>query len=961
MTEEIHKIVVVGDDASARRLFRTISEGASTITKDLDATSKKTAELNTSLKQISSSSGALKQLKTIDAFSGLKRSVTEARSALTAAQATVAETAKAMRAAGEGSAELTVKFEAERIAARNAKQALNEQEVALQRLRTQLTQAGVDTRNLANEQVRLRAEQARAQNSADLAGRRQNFYATASLGAQKLKRDITGVGDASLVASRGLLGLARAGGAIFGITIGANLVRDVSDLADRWKLIDGRIRNATSSQGEYQAAAKGLLDIAKSTSTEYEAVSTLFVRTNKVIKENGGVQADTLRLVELVTQAARVSGAGVNEQNASVRQLSQALASGVLRGDEFNSVMENSPRLAQALADGLNVPVGALREMAEQGQLTADIVTKALLGQADKIAAEFAKIPLTTGAAFTNLTTSLGAYVNQSDAANAATGGLANNINELAKNLPGLIDAVTQLIGLGLPVYFIKLAGSIDLASVAFKKLLPAAITVASLAKVLELLTAINNERRRQQELQANTQADRAQLVATEHLLNTQAQSLEQYKAMSAEAQKFYRDDLAKALEVARLKLRVNAGTNEQLATEGARQARIYSNALMEIAKADGDRARMMKQYSDNVVAAKQEELNRLQAVFAAQKAGLKAAEDALDEARKKRADVLKEFQNIQKDLTAQPQGQILQYQVENAVQSARTAQQEAAGAPAEKASKLADDAIEKARAAAELLKAFKEQQSQTGSAIDSAAADELAKRLSGQLTEIADAAAGVQEKAAADQVAIIQKAIQDTLNQAEALKNMQVTFDEAAAAEDFDALIAMIREKAQNTPINIPVQISSSSLPDKLLSGESTGVRDSQGNLIYREGFARGGAVFGAGTSTSDSIDAKLSNNEHVLTASEVMKAGGHGAIYRLRRAIMDGWKPGFANGGAVLRAAIPSMPSASLSNAAGSNTTINLSLPGIGTYRMQAASEVASTLQRDLNLEALKYGGRR
>jgi tape measure domain-containing protein len=953
MTEEIHKIVVVGDDASARRLFRTISDGATTISKDLDATTKKTAELNTSLKQLSSSSGALKQLRTIDVFANLKRSVGDAKNALTAAQSTVTATARAMRDAGGGAAELTVKFEAERVAARNAKQALNEKEVALQRLRTQLTKAGVDTNNLVKEQGRLKTELARSQNGSDLVARRQNFYSTASLGAQKLKRDIAGVGDVSVTAARGLQGLVRAGSAIFGITIGANLVRDFSNMADNWKLIDGRIRNATSSHAEYKQAAKGLLDIAKETSTEYEAVSTLFVRTNKVIKENGGVQADTLRLVELVTQAARVSGAGVAEQNASVRQLSQGLASGVLRGDEFNSVMENSPRLAQALADGLNVPIGALREMAEQGQLTSDVVTKALLGQADKIADEFAKIPLTTKAAFTNLSTSLGDYINKSSAANAATGGLATSINDLAKNLPGLIDAVSQLVALGVTGYFIKLAGSIDLVSIAFKRLLPAAITIASLAKVLELLTAINNERRRQQELEGNAAADRSQLVATEHLLNTQVQSLEQYKAMSAEAKNFYLNDLNNALRVARLKLQVNAGTNDKLATEGARQARIYSNALAEIAKADGERAKAMKQYSDNVVAAKQEELNRLQAVFTAQKAGLKAAEDALDEARKKRADVLKEFQNLQKDLTAKPQGQILQYQVENAVQSARTAQQEAAGAPADKASKLADDAIEKARAASELLKSFKEQQSQTGSAIDTAAADELAKRLSSQLTEIADAASGVQEKVAADQVAILQKSIQDTLNQAEALKNMQVGFDEAAAAQDFDALIALIRDKAQNTPIKVPVQVVSGSLPDALLDGEPTGVRDSKGNMIYRW---NGGAVFGAGTSTSDSIDAKLSNNEHVLTAREVMKAGGHGAIYRLRRAIIDGWKPAFANGGAAIaRAGIPALPSISTGGTSSGMDRGTFVLANGQRVEVFAESRSFDTMQR----AALIHGG--
>jgi tape measure domain-containing protein len=739
-------------------------------------------------------------------------------------------------------------------------------------------------------------------------------------GSNRAKQDLDRISTSTDSVGISLRNAARAGAAFAGITIGGNLVRDVSNLADSWKLIDGRIRNATSSQAAYQEASRELLKIATATNSEYESVATLFSRTNKFIEENGGNQRDTLNLVTLVTQAARVSGAGVQEQSAAIRQLSQALASGVLRGDEFNSVMENAPRLAEALADGLGVPIGALRKMAEEGQLTADIVTKALLGQAGKISEEFAKIPLTGKAALTDLSTSFGNYINKSEAANMATAGFANSIEDLARNLPGLLTTIEQLIALGLPVYLIRLAASIDLVSVAFTKLLPAAITVASLAKVLQLLTAINNERLRQRELEQQGQADRSQLVATEHLLQTQVQSLEQYRAMSAEARKFYINDLNNALQVAELKVRVNAQTNEKLAIEGARQARIYREALSAIAEADGNRAQAMKLHSDSVIAAKNLELSRLQSVFAAQKAGLKAAEDAFEEARKKRAEVVKEFQDIQKELNASTEkGPVLQFQLEKAIEDARKAQEAAAAAPAGEADKLAGQAIEKARAAAELLKAYKEQQSETGSSIDEAAAKELTQRLSGQLTAIADAAAGVQERVAADQVKVIQEAIQNTLNQAEALKNIEVGFNEAGAIKDFDAMVALIREKAQNSPIKIPVQIVSGSLPDKLLDSQNTGVRDSSGNLVYRDGYATGGAVYGPGNTTSDSILARLSRDEHVLTAKEVAAAGGHGAIYRLRRALLEGKLPKFANGGAVMRASIPQLPALSVSGSGG------------------------------------------
>jgi tape measure domain-containing protein len=82
-------------------------------------------------------------------------------------------------------------------------------------------------------------------------------------------------------------------------------------------------------------------------------------------------------LTESISQALRLSGASATEAQSSLLQFGQALASGVLRGEEFNSVVENSPRLAQALADGLNVPIGRLRKLAEEGRLTADVVVNA--------------------------------------------------------------------------------------------------------------------------------------------------------------------------------------------------------------------------------------------------------------------------------------------------------------------------------------------------------------------------------------------------------------------------------------------------------------------------------------------------------------------------------------------------------------------------------------------------------
>lgn len=104
----------------------------------------------------------------------------------------------------------------------------------------------------------------------------------------------------------------------------------------------------------------------------------------------------------------------------------------MLRGEEFNSVVENSPRLAQALADGLNVPIGRLRKMAEEGRLTADVVVNALLSQKDKLATEYAQLPATVSQALERLRNALGQYVNRVDEATGFTSKLAAVLTWLA-------------------------------------------------------------------------------------------------------------------------------------------------------------------------------------------------------------------------------------------------------------------------------------------------------------------------------------------------------------------------------------------------------------------------------------------------------------------------------------------------------------------------------------------------
>lgn len=230
--------------------------------------------------------------------------------------------------------------------------------------------------------------------------------------------------------------------------------RRVINIADNMKLLDGRIRLATGTTNDYSIANAELLDLSMRTGSSFESNATLFSRINSSLQVMGGNTRTTLQFTELLAKSLRLSNAGQAESASIIRQLSQAMASGVLRGDEFNSIMENSERSARALADGLSVDIGVLRAMAEAGELSSSKVAKAILSQAAIIDAEYSRMPLTVGMALENVNTQFGQYIKNADDGAGATAGLSSTINTLANNITPILNTVVTLgkIGIGYAV-----------------------------------------------------------------------------------------------------------------------------------------------------------------------------------------------------------------------------------------------------------------------------------------------------------------------------------------------------------------------------------------------------------------------------------------------------------------------------------------------------------------------------
>ena len=237
----------------------------------------------------------------------------------------------------------------------------------------------------------------------------------------------------------------------------AGKAQEIIQIADAWNMMSARLKLATAGQREFAAAQTELFAIAQRIGVPIQETATLYGKLQQAVRMLGGAQKEALALTESISQALRLSGASATEAQSALLQLGQALASGVLRGEEFNSIVENSPRLAKALADGLNVPIGRLRKLAEEGRLTADVVVNALMRQKDRLADEYAQLPQTVGQAFTRLSNAFGQWVSRLDESTGFTQKLAEALTWLAENLDTVMQWLTRIAEAGLAVLVYRL------------------------------------------------------------------------------------------------------------------------------------------------------------------------------------------------------------------------------------------------------------------------------------------------------------------------------------------------------------------------------------------------------------------------------------------------------------------------------------------------------------------------
>ena len=227
--------------------------------------------------------------------------------------------------------------------------------------------------------------------------------------------------------------------------IGVDTISRVISLSDSWTVLTNKLELARTGNETVADAQQRVFDIAQRSRTSLEATATLYSRLQRAMKNTGITGMELGRITETINKAMIVSGATSHEASAALIQFSQAMASGVLRGDEFRSVAEQAPRLTQIMSDSLGVTIGQLRELAYSGKLTSDVVIKSLSGAADTIDKEFSRTMPTFNQQWTVATNNLTKFMGESQKTQGAVAALGQTFVALSENLGTVVTVGSAL------------------------------------------------------------------------------------------------------------------------------------------------------------------------------------------------------------------------------------------------------------------------------------------------------------------------------------------------------------------------------------------------------------------------------------------------------------------------------------------------------------------------------------
>ncbi|MDX7986701.1 phage tail tape measure protein [Xenorhabdus sp. 12] len=226
------------------------------------------------------------------------------------------------------------------------------------------------------------------------------------------------------------------------------------ETADKWTLLNSRLKLATASTTDLTHSQRLLMEMSQKTGTSFEANATVFARSAAPMRALKYASQDIVNMTETLATGLKISGASAAESSSVLIQFSQAMSSGVLRGEEFNAMAENGGRLIQALADGMGVARTQLKGMANDGLLTMDKVIPALLSQLGQLQDEYGSMGATVEKSMTRVQNAFMQWVGDVNQSTATTKVLSGALDSVSRNIDTLAVGLGALAAVGAARFF---------------------------------------------------------------------------------------------------------------------------------------------------------------------------------------------------------------------------------------------------------------------------------------------------------------------------------------------------------------------------------------------------------------------------------------------------------------------------------------------------------------------------
>lgn len=234
--------------------------------------------------------------------------------------------------------------------------------------------------------------------------------------------------------------------------IGVGSATQMAKLADQFNVLDQRIKTATRDTGDYTKVSAELFKISQKNGVALADTVSLFQNVSRGARELGATNTDILKFSNTLQQLGTIGGSSAEAMSRALTQLSQSMSGGVVRAEEYNSIVENMPELMHRIAVGMGKTDGQLRQLMLSGKLMSKDVLSTILAQSDEIDKQFKTMPMSMERAGVAMTNSMGAFVSKLDQALGLTKALVTAMQGISKEADGFGNLIA-----GLPSQKIKL------------------------------------------------------------------------------------------------------------------------------------------------------------------------------------------------------------------------------------------------------------------------------------------------------------------------------------------------------------------------------------------------------------------------------------------------------------------------------------------------------------------------